>query len=95
MKLENKEVKDHLLTRLNRLEGQIRGVQAMIHQERDCKEILQQLSAIRSAAQSTSLELVRNVASDCILNLEKDNQTAREELIEDLLFWVGKAPIAG
>lgn len=94
MKLTDKEVKDHLLTRLNRLEGQIRGVQAMIDQDRDCKEILQQLSAIRSAVQSTSLELVRNVASDCILNIEKDNKAAREELIEDLLFWVGKAPTA-
>lgn len=95
MKLADKEVKDHLLTRLNRLEGQIRGVQAMITQERDCKEILQQLSAIRSAVQSTSLELVRNVATDCILNIEKDNNSSREELVDDLLFWVGKTPNIG
>ncbi len=92
MEIENPEVRDHLVTRLNRMEGQIRGIQAMIDQGRDCKEILQQLSAVRSAAQSASLELVKAVAADCVLNIEKSDPAAREELVEDLLYWVGKAP---
>ncbi|MHC1782904.1 MAG: metal-sensitive transcriptional regulator [Anaerolineaceae bacterium] len=95
MKIERPEVRDHLLTRLNRLEGQIRGIQTMIAQERDCKEILQQLSAVRSAVQSTSMELVKSMAAECILNIEKESPEAREELVEDLLFWVGKAPTSG
>ena len=92
MKIKNPEVRDHLVTRLNRLEGHIRGIQTMIAQERDCKEILQQLSAVRSAAQSASVELVKAVAADCIINIEKNDPAARQELVEDLLFWVGKAP---
>jgi CsoR family transcriptional regulator, copper-sensing transcriptional repressor len=92
MKIENTETRDHLLTRLNRLEGQIRGIQAMISQDRDCKEILQQLSAVRSAAQAASTELVKAVAADCVLNIENSDQASREELVDDLLFWVGKAP---
>jgi CsoR family transcriptional regulator, copper-sensing transcriptional repressor len=55
MKLQNQEIKKQLLSRLRRIEGQVRGVQGMIDEERDCQEILQQLSAIRSAVQGTSV----------------------------------------
>jgi DNA-binding FrmR family transcriptional regulator len=95
MKIENPEVRDHLLTRLNRLDGQIRGIQTMINQERDCKEILQQLSAVRSAVQSASMELVKSMAAECILNIEKESPETRQELVDNLLFWVGKAPTVG
>jgi len=95
MKIEKPEVRTNLMARLNRLDGQIRGIQTMIDQERDCKEILQQLSAVRSAVQAASLELVKSVAAECVLNIEKESPQAREELVEDLLFWVGKAPGAG
>jgi len=95
MKIEKQDVKNHLAARLNRLEGQIRGVRTMIDQERDCKEILQQLTAIRSAVQGTSMELVKTMAAECILNIEKESPEARQELVDDLLFWVGKSPAAG
>jgi DNA-binding FrmR family transcriptional regulator len=94
MKIENQEVRHKIIKRLNRLEGQIRGVRAMIDEERDCKEILQQLSAVRSAAQSASMELVKMMAAECILNIEKEGPETRQELVEDLLFWVGKTPTA-
>jgi DNA-binding FrmR family transcriptional regulator len=95
MKVQNAKVRDHLLTRLNRMEGQIRGVRSMIEQERDCREILQQLSAVRSAAQGASMELVKSMAAECILNMEKEGPEKRQELVEDLLYWVGKTPTAG
>lgn len=90
MKIADQEIRNHLRTRLNRLEGQVRGVQAMIDQERDCKEILQQLDAVRSAVNAARMELVRSVAAECVLNLDKDSPQAREELVDNLLFWVGK-----
>ncbi len=41
MRLQNSEMKDQLVQRLKRIEGQVRGVQAMLQEERDCREIMQ------------------------------------------------------
>ncbi len=65
IKTENPEVKEQINKRLSRIEGQLRGVQKMIDENRDCREILQQLIAIRSAVQSASLNFMQDVASDC------------------------------
>ena len=54
MKIENTVTKSKLVKRLRRVEGQVRGVQTMLEEERDCREIMQQLSAIMSAIKSTS-----------------------------------------
>ena len=50
MKIQSDEVRDNLQRRLRRIEGQVRGVQKMVDDDRDCHEVIQQLSAIRSAA---------------------------------------------
>lgn len=84
MKLSS-EVKTDLLKRLKRLEGQVRGVQRMIDDERDCKEIVQQLSAIRSAAHQTSLALIREHASACLLT---PGESASPQDVLDSLFSV-------
>lgn len=91
MKLKNFEAKGHLLSRLRRIEGQVRGVQMMIEEERNCTEILQQLTAIRSAVQGASLELLREYAIDCLLRQEGDPRQ-REKLVQDLIDLLGKAP---
>lgn len=91
MKLKNAEAKGHLLSRLRRIEGQVRGVQMMIEEERNCTEILQQLTAIRSAVQGASLELLREYAIDCLLRQEGDSRQ-REKLVQDLIDLLGKAP---
>jgi CsoR family transcriptional regulator, copper-sensing transcriptional repressor len=71
LKIENPEVKSQVMHRLARVEGQLRGVQKMIADERDCKDIVQQLIAIRSAVQSASLSFMQDVASECLVNLEQ------------------------
>jgi DNA-binding FrmR family transcriptional regulator len=68
IKTENPEVKEQINKRLSRIEGQIRGVQRMIDENRDCRDILQQLIAIRSAVQAASLNFMQDVASDCLMN---------------------------
>lgn len=85
------ETKAHIKHRLARIEGQLRGVQKMIDEGRDCKAILQQLIAIRSAVQSASLNYVQEVANDCLLN--KDDQsdpTAQHAIMVDLIKLLGK-----
>ena len=53
------ELRADLTARLRRIEGQVRGVQRMIDEDRACLDILQQMAAIRSATYQASLILVR------------------------------------
>lgn len=92
MQLTNQETIDKLVKRLRRIEGQVRGVQTMLSEERDCREILQQLSAVRSAVQSVSLLLVEDYMSDCLINLEEKNPQERELLLKDIIQIMGKNP---
>ena len=82
------EVKTDLLKRLKRLAGQVRGVQKMVEEERECHEILQQLAAVRSAARQTSIVLVREHASTCLL--DPDDATSPQEVLDNLLTVIDK-----
>lgn len=88
---QNPEVKDQIKRRLSRIEGQLRGVQKMIDEDRDCREIVQQLVAIRSAVQSASLSFMQDVASDCLLNpVDSADPASQKELVSDLINMLGK-----
>lgn len=91
MQLKNPKSKEDLMNRLRRIEGQMRGVQNMINDERDCREIMQQLAAVRSAVQSATISFVEEYATDCLLNAEKDDRAGREELVKNLVSLLGKA----
>ena len=91
MKISNSETKTGLNRRLRKVEGQVRGVQKMIDDERDCRDILQQLSAIRSAVQGVSLAFIHEVASDCANNLENTDPSERPTLVGDLIDLFSKA----
>ena len=90
MKLEDPQTIESMLTRLRRIEGQVRGVQTMLQEGRDCREVLQQLTAIRSAVQSASLLYFEEAASNCILNLEESGAPQRQELLQDMIAILGK-----
>lgn len=82
--VENSQVKTQLIQRLARIEGQLRGVQKMIAEDRDCTAVVQQLIAIRSAVQSASLTFVQEAASECLINVNQgeDPQAQRRNLAE-------------
>jgi DNA-binding FrmR family transcriptional regulator len=67
MELKSPEVKAELIARLHRIEGQVRGVEKMVQDERECGAILQQMAAIRSAVHHASLVLARAYAERCML----------------------------
>ena len=91
IKTENPEVKEQINKRLSRIEGQIRGVQRMIDENRDCRDILQQLIAIRSAVQAASLNFMQDVASDCLMNpADQEDPEAQRVLMVDLIKMLGK-----
>ena len=90
MKIRNDAVKEDLLKRLKRIEGQVRGVQKMIEEGRDCHEIVQQLAAVKSAVQGASLLFMKDYASDCLMNIDTDDKESRETLVNYLIGLIGK-----
>jgi DNA-binding FrmR family transcriptional regulator len=81
----SEEAKTDLGKRLRRLEGQVRGVQKMLDEDRNCQEMVQQLAAIRSAAHQASLILVRSYAAECLMDDSRDTaQQAINELVDVL-----------
>jgi DNA-binding FrmR family transcriptional regulator len=100
MKIQNLETKENLIRRLKRIEGQVRGVQAMLDEERDCQEIMQQLTAIHSAVQSTSRIFLQDYATNCLLEMDKENhepvelskESKRVKMIQDMIQLLDKTP---
>jgi len=58
--------KSALLKRLNRIEGQTRGVAKMVEEDRYCVDVLTQISAIQSALDALALQLLANHTKGCI-----------------------------
>jgi DNA-binding FrmR family transcriptional regulator len=74
----------HLLRRLSRLEGQVRGVARMIEREEYCIDILQQTAALRAAVDAVSLMLMEDHVAGCLATAVKtgEAQTYTEEVME-------------
>jgi DNA-binding FrmR family transcriptional regulator len=80
------EIKARNLRRLKRIEGQVRGLQRMVEEERYCAEILTQLSSVQEALRAVGRELMKNhlrhCASTAIRNGEETAEPMYDELIE-------------
>ncbi|WP_018155608.1 metal-sensitive transcriptional regulator [Demetria terragena] len=63
--------KDDYLRRLKRIEGQARGLQRMVEEEKYCIDILTQVSAMTKALQSVSLGLLEEHLSHCVVDAAK------------------------
>lgn len=93
MKLNNHEIKENLINRLKRVEGQVRGVAEMLKNERDCREIMQQLSAAHSALQATSRQFFRDYAAACMTNAQRTGgESGQVKMIDELLTLLDKTP---
>jgi DNA-binding FrmR family transcriptional regulator len=85
MKIRSEEQKKMLQNRLRRIEGQVRGISTMLEEERECSEILQQLSAVRSAIQGATRIFLEQMVNDCLINEESDafaKQEVAREIVE-------------
>lgn len=58
-----------LIVRLRKIEGQIRGIERMIEEGRDCLDVLTQIAAVRAAADALSVELREEAALGCLQHL--------------------------
>ncbi|GMA64218.1 metal-sensitive transcriptional regulator [Alicyclobacillus fastidiosus] len=75
--------KDTLLSRLKRIEGQVRGIQKMIEDDRYCVDILVQIAAIKSAIHQVGLSLLESHTKGCVADAMEDNNG--DDKIEELM----------
>jgi len=79
--------KDQLLTRLRRIEGQVRGIEGMVQDERYCIDVLTQISAIQAALDKVALGLLDDHAHHCVMGAAAEERDARTE---ELMAAVGR-----
>lgn len=71
--------KDRLQTRLRRIEGQVRGLQGMVDDDRYCIDIVTQITAVEAALDKVALDLLEDHTEHCVIGGEKDRQPERSE----------------
>jgi DNA-binding FrmR family transcriptional regulator len=75
--------KDDYLRRLRRIEGQARGLQRMVEDEKYCIDILTQVSAMTKALQAVSIGLVEEHLNHCVVDAARSSdEEAREKITE-------------
>ena len=83
---ESKEYKS-LICRLNRIEGQVRGVRNMVEEDRYCVDILMQVSAIQSALNAFNKELLARHIKTCVVH---DIRAGNDEVVDELVCMLQK-----
>jgi len=79
--------KKQLQKRLKRIEGQVRGVQGMVEDERYCIDILTQISAVQAALDKVALGLLDEHARHCVMGAEDEE---RADKTDELMAAVGR-----
>jgi CsoR family transcriptional regulator, copper-sensing transcriptional repressor len=82
----NETVKSACLTRLSRIEGQVRGLSRMVEDGRYCIEIITQLSAVTAALRRVEQEILRDHVGHCVKHaMRSDDVADQERKIEELM----------
>jgi DNA-binding FrmR family transcriptional regulator len=79
------EIKSRNLKRLRRIEGQVRGLQKMIEEDRYCADVLTQISSVHQALRSVGRELVRNHLKHCGSAAIVSGGKAAEEMYDEVV----------
>ncbi len=81
--------KTALISRMRRIEGQAKGIQRMLEEDRYCIDIVQQLSALCAAADETALRVLQSHIEGCVAGAIRDQHG--EEHIKELMGTIRKA----
>ena len=74
-----------IITRLNRIEGQIRGIRRMVQEPRLCVEILQQLAAAEAALNRISLAIFKHHVDNCVTDGVAKGDVERKKQLNELV----------
>ena len=78
-------IKDRNLKRLRRIEGQVRGLQRMVEEERYCADIMIQISSVQEALRSVGRELMRNHLRHCAAAAIRSDERSAEAMYDELV----------
>ena len=87
------DVRARNLRRLKRIEGQVRGLQKMVEDDRYCADIMTQISSVHEALRAVGRELMKNHLKHCASNAIRSNETdaaAMYDEIVDLMYKTGR-----
>jgi CsoR family transcriptional regulator, copper-sensing transcriptional repressor len=79
------DIRARNLKRIRRIEGQVRGVQRMVEEDRYCPDILVQIASIQEALRGVSREVMRNHLEHCAAEAERTGGDAAERMRGELL----------
>ena len=79
------EGKEKNLRRLRRIEGQVRGIQKMVDEERYCADVLTQISSVHEALRAVARELMRNHLKHCATAAIKSDGASAEAMYDELV----------
>lgn len=81
-RIRTKEEKQNYIKRLNRAEGQIKGIKKMIEEDRECDDIMIQISAVNNALKSLGQEVLLNHMKTCMV---EDINNKHYETVEEIM----------
>lgn len=89
MEDENRATKKDIQVRLRRIEGQVKGIEKMIENDAECREILVQIAAIRAAINKVGGLVLENYAKTCFVRSnEEGTEDGVEQLVSTLLMFL-------
>ena len=79
------DIKERNVKRLRRIEGQVRGIQKMVDDDRYCADVLTQISAVQEALRAVSRELMRNHLKHCATSAIRAGEPAADAMYDELV----------
>jgi DNA-binding FrmR family transcriptional regulator len=84
--------KEQLLKRLNRIEGQVRGVRGMVEDDRYCIDVVTQISAVRAALRRVEEEILRDHVGHCVEHaIASGDKADQRQKIAELMAVIGRS----
>ena len=83
-------IKTANLQHLKRIEGQVRGIAAMVEEDRYCADIIQQCAAVQESLRSVAKNLLRNHLSHCANHAMHGDKAQQAAMVDELVALVGK-----
>ena len=87
IKPKSEKQRESLINRLNRVEGQVRGIKGMVEKDIYCDDILNQISAVQAAMKSISKLILESHMKTCLISRIQAGDT---EVVDELLYTIGK-----
>lgn len=79
--------KDRFIKRLNKIEGQVRGINKMIQVDRHCDDVLIQIAAVTNSLKTLGQEILKNHMKKCMV---EDIKKGKLESIDEIMYLIGR-----